>query len=298
MVDVEHFKSQIEANPDVKFFILSHMRGHIADMATIEALCDEAGIYLIEDCAHSLGAKWIDEKSGEERLIGNFGRIACFSSQSHKLLNSGEGGLISTNDEKAAAYCTLAAGSYEYLYKKHIARPYNDALFEELKLYVPNFSLRMSNLTASVLRAQIPTLPHRIEQYNQRYRQLERILSSCDNIYVPSPLPQVFRVGDSIQFNLLNLTTEQVDQFLKQTKERGVRIQIFGRLDNARYFRNWRYSFDEVPELKQTEQIISFACDLRLSLSFDADDIDLLGYIIKDVLSRIVSPDNKALNSN
>ncbi|MDE5107917.1 MAG: DegT/DnrJ/EryC1/StrS family aminotransferase, partial [Trichodesmium sp. St17_bin3_1_1] len=71
--------------------------------------------------------------------------------QSYKLLNSGEGGFVATNDDKIAAYCILAAGCYEKLYKKHISRPFDDGLFEQMKPSVPNFSLRMNNLTAAVI---------------------------------------------------------------------------------------------------------------------------------------------------
>ena len=100
-----------------------------------------------------------------------------------------------------------------------------------------------------------------------------------------------------MQFNLLNLTKSQVDQFVKDTAVRGLKIQIFGRLDNARYFKNWQYSFTEMPELKQTEEIIACACDLRLSPSFTTEDINTIGFIIKDVLKAIVSETNEVLSS-
>ncbi|MGA9382876.1 MAG: aminotransferase class I/II-fold pyridoxal phosphate-dependent enzyme, partial [Phormidium sp.] len=271
-IDIEDLKLKVEAHPDAKFFVLSHMRGHISDLDAVKNICDNAGIYLIEDCAHSLGAEW------DGNLVGHHGEIACFSTQSYKLLNSGEGGLIATDNPQFAAYCILGSGSYEKLYKKHLARP-DDDLFEKLKPHVPNFSLRMSNLTAAVLRPQIEFLEYKISQGRQRYDRLAEILSSVRNIYIPSPLSKVKRAPDSLQFNLLGLTSEQVDQFVQQTSERGVAIQIFGRDDNSRYYKNWQYSFTEIPSLEKTESIISSACDLRLPSSFDFDDLNLIGYI-------------------
>ncbi|MDJ0728892.1 MAG: aminotransferase class I/II-fold pyridoxal phosphate-dependent enzyme [Crocosphaera sp.] len=286
IIDLEDLKRKIEVHPDAKFFVLSHMRGHISDLDAIKKICAQAGICLIEDCAHSLGAKW------NENLVGHHGEIACFSTQSYKMLNSGEGGLIATNNAEFAAYCILAAGSYEKLYKKHLARPYDDNLFEKLKPHIPNFSLRMSNLTAAVLRPQIKFLDNKISQDRSRYNQLVQILSSVRNIYIPSPLEKVKRAPDSLQFNLLGLTSEQVDRFVQQTKERGVLMQIFGRDDNSRYYKNWQYSFTETPSLEKTESIISSACDLRLSSSFNVDDINLIGYIIKDSLYKILREDD------
>lgn len=293
-VDLDDLKNKIQAHPDAKFFILSHMRGHISDLQAIEEICYQAGIFLIEDCAHSLGAKWYDENQKKYRLVGQYGQIACFSSQSYKLLNSGEGGFIVTNDAKMAIYCILAAGSYENLYKKHLSRPFDNDLFEQMKPWVPNFSLRMSNLTAAVLRPQLKTLEARISQYNKNYEQLTNILAPVANINVPFPPEKVYRVGDSIQFNLLNLTSQQVEKFITRTAARGVKIQIFGRLDNSRYFKNWKYSFDQIPQLPNTEEIISAACDLKLALSFDADDINLIGYIIKDVLYNLIKEASEA----
>lgn len=297
LLDLEDLKRKITENPEAKYLMLSHMRGQISDVEAIGQICSDAGIYLIEDCAHSLGATWYDRQLGVDKMVGHHGKIACFSSQSYKLINSGEGGLVATSDDRVAAYCILAAGSYEQLYKKHSSRPFDDELFEELKPHVPNFSLRMNNLTAAVVRSQIPTLPEKIAEYNQKYRQLENILAVADNIYIPSPLKGLKRAPDSIQFTLLNLTTEQIDKFVKGTAERGVKIQIFGRLDNARYFKNWQYSFAEMPELQQTDKIISCACDLRISLSFTREDINLMGYIVKDTLYKIISTsDNRGLD--
>ncbi len=270
------------------------MRGDISDLQAIEEICHQAGVFLIEDCAHSLGSKWYDKNQKKDRLVGQYGQVACFSSQSYKLLNSGEGGFVATNDDKIAAYCILAAGCYEKLYKKHISRPFDDGLFEQMKPSVPNFSLRMNNLTAAVIRPQIKTLETKIYEYNEKYEQLANILSSAENIQLPSPPEEVYRVCDSIQFNLLNLTNKQVEKLIARTAERGVKIQIFGRLDNSRYFKNWKYSFDEVPDLPQTEKVISVACDLRISLSFDANDINLIGYIIKDVLYGLIKEETQA----
>jgi dTDP-4-amino-4,6-dideoxygalactose transaminase len=82
------------------------MRGHIADMESITELCKEFEMTLIEDCAHTMGAKWKGIRSG------NFGDIGCFSTQSYKHLNSGEGGFLTTNNPKFAARAVVASGSF------------------------------------------------------------------------------------------------------------------------------------------------------------------------------------------
>ena len=68
MMDLEAKAMQAGA----RFLLLSHMRGHIADMDRLSEICDRLDICLIEDCAHTMGASWRNRKSG------NFGRRPPF----------------------------------------------------------------------------------------------------------------------------------------------------------------------------------------------------------------------------
>src|SRR5665647_1683171 len=92
-LDIEDLKKKIVDNRDAKVLLLSHMRGHISQMDQIVDICKENNIFLIEDCAHSLGCKW------DGKFTGTFGKIGCFSFQSYKIINAGEGGVFITDDE-------------------------------------------------------------------------------------------------------------------------------------------------------------------------------------------------------
>jgi len=95
-VDLTHLETVMK-NTDSKFFLMSHMRGHLADMNAVAQLCEKHHVTLIEDCAHTMGAFWDGKPSG------SFGRAACFSTQTYKHINSGEGGFLTTNDEEVMA---------------------------------------------------------------------------------------------------------------------------------------------------------------------------------------------------
>lgn len=288
IIDLADFEKQIGKHPDVKIFILSHMRGHIAELNAIKALCNKHNIQLIEDCAHGLGKRWNNDDDSQQ-FVGHHCEIACYSTQSHKLLNSGEGGFIATNDDELAAYSILAAGSYEGLYKKHLSRPQDDQLFEKLKFNVPNFSLRMNNLSAAILRPQINLLDERIASYTEKYQRICSLLTNIEHIHIPAPVENTQNIGDSLQFSLLDLNEAEAQQFISRAADAGVQLQIFGKNNNARDFRNWQYSFSEQPECKQTADIISFACDLRLPMHFTLEDIELIGAIIIESISAIAS---------
>ena len=104
-VDLDDLAAKAKAS-NAKYLLLSHMRGHIADMDKVVALCAEHDISLIEDCAHTMGAKWRGIRSG------NFGKVAAFSTQTYKHMNSGEGEFLTTNDPEIAARAVVSSGSY------------------------------------------------------------------------------------------------------------------------------------------------------------------------------------------
>lgn len=74
------------AQSGARTLLLSHMRGHVGDMAALSVICHRHGVQVIEDCAHTMGAGW------DGKATGTWGRAGCFSLQSYKHANSGEGG--------------------------------------------------------------------------------------------------------------------------------------------------------------------------------------------------------------
>ena len=150
------------ASSAARYLLLSHMRGHLCDMDRVMAICYGAGVTVIEDCAHTMGARWNDTRSG------NFGKAACFSTQTYKHLNSGEGGFLTTNDADLAARATIMSGSY-MLYGRHGAGPDADA-FEQARYETPNCSARLDALRAAILRPQLAEIDTNIRCWNERYR--------------------------------------------------------------------------------------------------------------------------------
>ncbi|ARD48304.1 DegT/DnrJ/EryC1/StrS aminotransferase family protein [Sporosarcina sp. P33] len=264
-----------------KYFLLSHMRGHIADMDRVVEICERHHITLIEDCAHTMGAKW------NGRHTGTFGAAGCFSTQTYKHLNSGEGGLLVTDDEDVAAKAILYSGSY-MLYEKHTARPSME-VFERYKKVIPNFSLRMSNLVAVLIRSQLPQLDKQCERWNERYYAIEEILRGTPNIYIPLRDEKEQFVASSFQFTLLNATTAKMEQFIAACAERGVEIKWFGNFEPKGFtsrHESWQY-LSGGGNLPNTAKVLDFLCDFRLPLTFTVDDCRLIAKIIREVCNEI-----------
>ena len=264
-----------------RFLMLSHMRGHIADMEAIIDICSRHKIDLVEDCAHTMGASWKNVKSG------NFGKIACFSSQTYKHLNSGEGGFLTTNDPEIMAKAIIHSGSY-MLYESHIAKPAHE-VFESVKLQTPNYSGRMDNLRASILRVQLKDLDSNCMRWNRRYQVLANKLEKIQGICLPKRSEHEHYVGSSIQFSVNLGGADKVPQFIETCLKRGVEIKWFGDKEPKGFtsrFDSWRY-FDNHGELPKTIQTLSNLCDMRVPLTFSENDCALIGEIIEQVVSEI-----------
>ncbi|HUS96257.1 MAG TPA: aminotransferase class I/II-fold pyridoxal phosphate-dependent enzyme, partial [Hyphomicrobiaceae bacterium] len=137
VLDLDDLASKAAAS-GARFLMLSHMRGHLCDMDRVVEICSANGMSLIEDCAHTMGAEWRGTKSG------NFGLAGCFSTQTYKHINSGEGGLLTSDDPEFMARAIIMSGSY-MLYERHGAAP-DPGIFEKIRLDTPNYSGRMDNL--------------------------------------------------------------------------------------------------------------------------------------------------------
>ena len=281
-IDLEDLDAKA-AESDAKFLLLSHMRGHIADMDRVAEICAAHGICLIEDCAHTMGAKWRGIRSG------NFGKAAAFSTQTYKHMNSGEGGLLTTNDAEIAARAVISSGSY-MLYGRHGAIPAEE-VFQKVRLNSPNYSGRMDQMRAAMLRAQLPILEKNLDRWNSRYDRLHTRLSAMDGVIIPKRKQDEFYVGSSIQFRADALPKDQIPSFVDACGARGVELKWFGN-DQPKAFTSrydsWQF-IDNLPVLPTTLRILEKTVDMRVPLTFTIKDCDLIADIIEDEIARFTA---------
>lgn len=261
------------ANSGAKVFLLSHMRGHIADLQAIKAICDQHGVAIVEDCAHTMGAKW------NGKPTGTWGKVGCYSTQTYKHINSGEGGLLVTDDDDVAAQAILMSGCY-MMYDQHLLKP-SAQVFERWKYVTPNFSMRMSNLAAALLRPQIGQLAARGKRWNHIYATLERELTKTKSVSVPARDAKEEFIASSIQFTL-NLKPRQIEKFLAECGLRGLYIKWFGTPAPVAFTSNyahWHYLASQ-PDIPHSKAVLDQLLDLRTPLSLTDEDCILIGKIV------------------
>ncbi len=260
-IDMADFEGKL--TDEIGAVIISHMRGHTSDMDAIMALCEARGIPVVEDAAHSLGTLW------HGKNIGTIGKIGCFSFQSYKMLNAGEGGILITDDAEIAARAVIMSGAYEHNWKKHKTPHGENApdlaeAFARWQNRLPLYNTRLSNLSAAVIRPQLPHLARRVTDGLRNHDFVAARLNASPWLDVPPPLAPETRAPDSIQFNLVGFSDDETRAFQAAAKARGVSVQVFGLSeDNARAFWNWQFIADPGP-LPQTRAMLMRACDTRL----------------------------------
>ena len=271
VIDLDDLAAKID---QASVLLLSHMRGHICDMDALMALCDAHGVTVIEDCAHTMGATWNGVQSGR------FGKFGCYSTQTYKHMNSGEGGLLITDDAEAVVRAIMLSGSY-MLFERHRAAPPPE-VFADLKYTTPNISGRMDNLRAAILRPQLSDLQAQCDRWNERYRVVEDGLRDTPGLrLIQRPEKEGF-VASSFQFLLLDWGQEAISKVMSRCAARGVELKWFGGAEPVGFtsrYDSWRYA--ECPKMPKTDRILNGIIDMRLPLTFSLEDCALIARIIR-----------------
>lgn len=279
VIDLDDLRRKI-ASSGAKVLLLSNMRGHLCDMDALVAMLNAAGVVLLEDCAHTMGARW------NGRLSGGFGLAGCFSTQTYKHLNSGEGGLLTSNDAAFMARAIMLSGSY-MLYERHGAAPPKE-VFDTIRLETPNMSGRMDSLRAAILVPQLAALDANIERWNARYDLLAARLAAISGVGLPNRPSAESYVGSSIQFRLPWVDAASARDFVAANKALGVELKWFGDDNPVAFTSNhhsWRYIAPQA--LARTDHILAGLFDMRIPLTFTLEDCEHIAQIIAHTLAHM-----------
>jgi perosamine synthetase len=155
-----------------KAVLAVHLYGRPCTLTLLSELCRERGVALVEDCAQGLGA----EHAG--RPVGSFGALACYSFYANKVITTGEGGMVTTEDETLAdrlrwlrSHAQVADDERAYL---HTA---------------VGFNYRMSAFNAAVGRAQLERLDEFLARKAGNAAHYSTRLADCPGVRVPADTP-------------------------------------------------------------------------------------------------------------
>lgn len=161
--------------PRTKAVIAVHFGGRPADMDALGAIAQRHNLHIVEDAAHAHGAVWRGVP------VGNFGTVGTFSFQAFKLVTSGEGGVMVTNDAEVASrlwsYCNQGRRKGGKWYQH----------------FTLGSNYRLTGFQAAILSAQLRKLPEQSRVRAENADYLRRQLRTFSGLTMAEKDPRVER---------------------------------------------------------------------------------------------------------
>jgi perosamine synthetase len=162
-IDINKIEEKITKN--TKAIMVVHTYGHPVDMDKIKAIADKHNLPIIEDAAEAHGAEYKGKKAG------SLGDIACFSFYANKIITTGEGGLITTNNQQWAE-------NARNLRNHHFSEP----RFTHNKV---GYNYRMTNMQAAIGLAQLEKIDELIDARRKNAKLYSQLLKDIPGITLP-----------------------------------------------------------------------------------------------------------------
>ena len=169
--------SAIEAciTPNTKAVLPVHFTGQSVAYDEIAQICQKHGLLLIQDAAHAVGTRY------KGKPIGSLGDMTCFSFHPVKTVTSGEGGIVTTNDEALYQKLLLARSHGITRDSSRMRRPSDDPWYYEMVSLGYNY--RLTDMQAALLSSQLDKLSvfsarrkEIVKRYNEAFRDVDGII--------------------------------------------------------------------------------------------------------------------------
>ena len=172
-----------------------HLYGHPADMDEINNIAEKNDMFVIEDCAQSHGAFY------KGKMTGNYSVMGCFSFYSTKNMTvCGDGGMVTTNDEKIAEKIKLLRNHGQHPKDVHS---------------ILGYTARLNTVNAAIGRVQLKSLPKWVEERRDIAKKYKELLKDVKEIVLPPGDTKIKKPA----YHLFEIKTKQRDKLLKYLRD-------------------------------------------------------------------------------
>jgi dTDP-4-amino-4,6-dideoxygalactose transaminase len=205
-------------SPRTKAILPVHYGGQSCSLREILALADDHGIPVVEDAAHAAGADY------EGRRIGSHGRAVCFSFYAIKNMTTGEGGMITTNDDTLAQRLRLLSlhGMSRDAWKR-----YTEAGSWYYEVIEPGFKYNMTDIQAALGIHQLRRLDGFVRRRQEIAAMYDNAFADLPEVLLPPRLPgrnHTFHLYPiRLQANLLDLNRSE---FIEELRARNIGTSV------------------------------------------------------------------------
>jgi perosamine synthetase len=232
-----------------------HLYGHPAAMDEFVAICNKYGLLLVEDAAQAHGA------SLNGRPVGTWGVAGSFSFYPTKNMTSGEGGMITTSDQKVARTVKLLRNQgQERRYENEIVGLNN----------------RMTDIHAAIGRVQL----NKLTDWNERRRANAHFLTShIQGVATPQEAPNAFHV-----YHQYTIVVEEMDRdvFAGELAQRGIGSGVYYPIPNHRL-----PAFDRTLDLPITERVVRQCLSLPVHPLLETWELERIVESVNEVAKGI-----------
>jgi len=165
-IDAETMCLDLAAIPDdpmIKGVIHVSINGRSGDMESVKVWCDERNLVLIEDACQSLGSTWNDKP------LGSFGHMGCYSFTPHKIITTGQGGAVVSSDDVLAE----SVAKFKDFHRTAPATDEHDGI---------GYNFKFTDLQAVVGLAQLETMAFRLNRKREMFSLFKERLGNLTGI--------------------------------------------------------------------------------------------------------------------
>jgi perosamine synthetase len=214
-MDVDRIEAKL--TPRTRAIMPVHIYGHPVDMDPIIRIAEKHSLAVIEDAAEAHGAKYLsarDTATPAWRTCGSFGTLSCFSFYANKLVTTGEGGMVLTDDPRLAE----KARSLRNLCFRPDRRFYHEEL---------GFNFRLTNMQAALGLAQLERIEEIIARKRLMGQEYNRRLAGVKGLQLPVEESWAQSVYWMYGVVLSEQTGMDANVFARHLKDRGVETRPF-----------------------------------------------------------------------
>lgn len=203
--------------PHTRAIIPVHLFGLCADMQAIQSVAERHGLKVVEDAACAVGATWNGGKAG------TFGDAGCFSFHPRKILVTGEGGMVTTNDE--------------HVYQTCVALRNHGATISDLERHLDpdgfllpgypmlGYNYRMTDIQAAIGMVQLRRLEEMISQRLKYVERYDAALAGLEGVRLPTTPPHTRHTYQSYVIRLLEGGRERRNTIARTLLRAGIKVR-------------------------------------------------------------------------
>lgn len=250
-IDVQDARRKVTER--TKAIIPVHLYGHVADMDAVRELAEERSLAIIEDAAQALGSKL----SG--RPAGTMGHVGCFSFHPSKVITTGEGGAISTDNEEIAKLCRMIR---------------NHGMVKGYDTQRLGLNFRMSEVNAAIGVVQMGKLERFLKKRRENASRLKELLGGVEGIKLPEERP-----GAEYNWYLFTIASPKRDRIKEELERVGIGARVYYEMPIHRL-----PAFRLEERLPTTERAAKEVLSLPVHPGVDEEELEAMASAVKAAL--------------